>query len=606
MGFTAAQKEAIEHEGHLLIVAGPGSGKTTTFIQKALRILQDPRNTLLMTTFTKDGAEEMRRRLQTAYAKKGESLPRDDRLNISTFHSVALRHLRKSYPKLDLINPANQNGMLADAIKAYARSSEDMQLVRQEFETYMYAIDRTDLNISENAHKAIALYTQRLQSLGKTDLYTVMRDCAIKVHAGDIPPLKISHMLVDEGQDTDALQKLWIFAHARAGSTVTIVGDDDQSIYEWRNALGYTGMKDFLDTFGARRIELGDNFRCRAEILTPAVRLVEHNKARLDKDLVARRGKGGVAAVINTQAGLATQSQHLAKLIALAPELHTNTAILARQNHSLDKLEIALKAADIKYKRLGKSIWDNEYISSYMNFLEGLLTGDPAGAFSLVRFMNFEQNLVSEFLATVGKDATAFLDGKLPELAKADGPAKKRLQSLASQCAYWRKQLRGDGTMPGSVTEIVYGVAEAFKEVTRGSQASFLLDLCAGYLDEADGTLSARLRSRGTNSNKLDGINVVLMTMHGSKGMEFDTVHIIDASKPDDFNATIDVEPERRLMYVALTRAKDRCFAWYSAVPHPTIIEANLPILHGVNELCRVLELPPVIVEDKKKAAATA
>jgi superfamily I DNA/RNA helicase len=577
MAFTPNQQQAIDHDGHLLIVAGPGSGKTTTSVAKALRILRDPKRSLIMVTFTKEGAVEMRRRLDAAQEKAGGAPFGEDRLIIATFHSIAIKHLSRHVNRQRVLSPAHQNLLLNDAMFACLRDSDPKE-ARQMFERYMYAVDRTQLELPSDVSRAIQRYNELLRDTGQTDLYSIMRDCALKVHAGQIPPMPFTDMLVDEGQDTDDLQKHWIFAHARAGCKVTIVGDDDQSIYEWRQALGYVGMKDFMDTFSARRIELGDNFRCRSEILFHAVTLVELNKKRLGKTLVARRGKGGSIVAYRT-ASAEQQAVALATLIGANPEKHSDAAILARQNLSLDLLEMELRARQVEYRRIGKSIWENPVIAGYLSFLQSLYDNSTVGVLSVLRYHGIEEGTKSALLREMDGHAGSFLDGAVPELPGMEAAERKKLQDLANSCAYWRNQLRPNATgTGGSVREVIIEVGDLYAMWMGKPNPAKLVNTCAGILSNLNGTLSSRLRLVTTKSRSENKDPLLLMTMHGSKGLEFESVHVIDASATDNDSSVVNYEAERRLMYVALTRPKNRLMVWFSGKPHATITEARIPI----------------------------
>ncbi|MCV0439043.1 MAG: ATP-dependent helicase [Hydrogenophaga sp.] len=589
MAFTRAQQQAIDHDGHMLIVAGPGSGKTTTSVAKAMRILADPRRSLIMVTFTKEGAVEMRRRLDAAQQKAGGAPFREERLIISTFHSIAIKHLYRHTPRQKVLSPVQQNILLNDAMSMFIHDAEEQKAARQGFESYMYAVDRSSLALPEEVYRVIQRYSERLRDTGHTDLYSIMRDCALRVHEGTIPPMPFTDMLVDEGQDTDDLQKHWIFAHARAGCRVTIVGDDDQSIYEWRQALGYAGMKSFMDTFRAKRIELGDNFRCRSEILSHAVTLVGLNKARLEKTLVARRGKGGSIGAYNT-ASATHQARELAALVAETPAQHSNAVVLARKNRSLDLLEMELRAEGVEYMRLGKSIWDNPNIAGYLSFLQTLLDNSPVGVLGVMQYHGISEDLKSEVLRSMDGSAATFLDGEVPDLDHATAQDHKNLQELANSCAYWRKQLRASRTgVTGSVREVILEVGSLYSGWMKRRHTSELVDICSRILSDLSGTLSSRLKLVSTRSRDLDSVPLVLMTMHGSKGLEFETVHVIDASASDTDSHVANYEAERRLMYVALTRAKNRCMVWYSGKPHMTVTEARIPVKHRYEEVKELL-----------------
>jgi superfamily I DNA/RNA helicase len=113
------------------------------------------------------------------------------------------------------------------------------------------------------------------------------------MESGEIKPYAFTDLIVDEFQDTDPLQYRWVELHAMAGAHVTVVGDDDQSIYGFRAALGFRGMESFASSFEARRVVLGSNYRCRDEILSAADRVIRNNVDRIPKRLVAERGAGG-------------------------------------------------------------------------------------------------------------------------------------------------------------------------------------------------------------------------------------------------------------------------------------------------------------------------
>ena len=585
---TVQQQEAVNHDGHLLIVAGPGSGKTSTSVAKAIRILRDAKRSLVMVTFTREAAEEMRKRLAVACSNSNLRMPGEERLIVATFHSIVIKHLSRHRPRFKVLSPAAQNMFFNDAIIAAYVDKDEWGEVQKNFERFMYSVDRERVDIDPLTRKVIDRYLRLVKDSGQVDLYTVMRDCALLVNDGTIPPLPHTDMLVDEGQDTDDLQRLWIFSHARVGRRVTIVGDDDQSVYEWRNALGYEGMRAFLDTFRAHRIELNDNFRSRTEILTAATQLIGNNQRRLVKNLVAKRGRGGAIAAFKTS-NSEEQNADLADVIEEAPSAHTNAAILARTNISLDVLEIVLRGRSIPYMRVGKSIWDQPVIAGYVGLLQSMLDGTPAGLLPVLQLRNVSDAVRSDLITALCGNASTFLDGEVPDLDSADATDAAKLKSLSTDCAYWRKQLRG--TMLGaSVREVILEVGEQYSSWTKGKSKQSLLKLCSKILADLQGPLSSRLRLISRKDRDLSKAPVVLMTMHGAKGLEFETVHIIDASKTDDGKASLKPEAERRLLYVAMTRAKNCCVAWYTSEPHPGLAEARLPTQRTKADLIEMIE----------------
>lgn len=363
---------------------------------------------------------------------------------------------------------------------------------------------------------------------------------------------------------------------------MTIVGDDDQSIYEWRHALGYSGMKSFMDTFGAKRIELGDNFRCREEVLAHAVILVEHNQKRLRKHLVARRGRGGHIACYHT-ASTEAQCDELADLILQAPDSHTNVAVLARKGRSLNDLEMSLTANGISYVRIGRSIWDDTWVATYLSLLQSLIDASPVGVFGCLGTIGLDDAVKAELLHGMRGNASAFLEGKIPNMDGATETDIRLINEFAGACKYWRDQLRSKAG--GSVTEVILDTGEWLSSKQRSRRTREMIQRAASILAKLSGTLSSRLSFIARNKKPDHDAPITLMTMHASKGMEFETVHIIDACKPTDGSDVTHTEAERRLMYVAITRAKNRCFVWYSGEPHPTLREAQIPVLHQFPKL---------------------
>lgn len=582
---TPQQQEAVLHDGHLLIVAGPGSGKTSTSVAKATRILRDPARSLVMVTFTKEAAEEMRKRLVASLAEAKLRAPSEERLLVGTFHSIAIRHLRRHGLRSKVLGPSQQDILYRDAAFAAGVDKSEWGDVQKEFERIMYSVDQESVEVSETTRKVFSRYRQLLKATGQVDLYSVMRDCALRAQAGTLPPLPFSDMLVDEGQDTDELQRLWIFAHAAGGCRVTIVGDDDQSIYEWRNALGFEGMRSFLEKFRAHRVELGDNFRCRSEILGPAALLIAHNEKRLGKRLVARRGAGGVICGFR---GASADSQNtlLADLIEATPEQHRNVAVLARTNRSLDMLEIVLRGRGIAYTRLGRSIWEQPVIAGYVGLLQTLLDGSPAGLLPALQLRNVSDNVRSDLLLALGSNTSTFLDGHTPDLASSDATDKATLNDLGKDFSYWRRQLRATGNgLSGSVREVVLEVGEQYAKWTKNEHGRNLVELCSRILSDLKGTLSTRLAIVSRKDRDISKAPIVLMTMHGAKGLEFDTVHIIDANKNNDGSTVVRPEAERRLVYVAYTRAKNCCVVWHSGEMHPSIRESQIQFKQKASDL---------------------
>jgi superfamily I DNA/RNA helicase len=206
------------------------------------------------------------------------------------------------------------------------------------------------------------------------------------------------------------------------------------------------------------------------------------------------------------------------------------------------------------------------------------------GVYGCLDAVGLDQSVKTEILKRMRGSANSFLEDQLGDLNFATPTDVELIRDFAKACKYWRNQLRSDAG--GSVDEVVLDAGQwlASKQPSRYGRET--INRAASILAKLKGTLSSRLNfiSRSKRGGGKDAA-VTLMTMHASKGMEFDTVHVIDANKPDDGSDLANEEGERRLAYVAWTRARNRCLVWYSGEPHPTIREGGLKVLHQFNQL---------------------
>lgn len=194
--------------------------------------------------------------------------------------------------------------------------------------------------------------TQGLRQLN-IDLSMVMRESVTLMRKGVVPLLPVTHIIGDEMQDADQVQLELVLIHAENGIRTTLVADDDQTIYEWRSALGFAGLQHFAARTGAKTIALRENFRSRSEVLEPANILIGNNDPdRIDKQQTAIRG-GGKGWVL-TFSGSASQADHI---IAYMTDTHVNgetVAVLSRTNQALKRLAVSLWEAAIPFVMDGK------------------------------------------------------------------------------------------------------------------------------------------------------------------------------------------------------------------------------------------------------------
>lgn len=591
MGLTPSQEAAVVYDRNLIIFAGPGSGKTATSVRKGVRILSHPDNRLCMITFTTAGAGEMHERMAADFEKRGERLPAS-RLTTGTFHALTLRHYnRYATSKRKLMSPAARGGLVSSMLahlEPNDRSEYSLAL-----EKYQGALHPERLEFPAGIADFIDEYHKRLRTVNAIDLAGTMRECVLGMQQGSIPLFQLTHMIGDEMQDADEIQLELMLIHAKAGVITTLVGDDDQTIYEWRSALGYEGLMHFARETGAKTITLAENFRSRSEIVSHAQMLISHNNpSRVDKNPRAVRGPGGQIGVTSTS-DTVTECANIARAIYMHRKEGESIAVLARSNMELMLMEQALSGhqtddkqpAGILYKRDGQSMWQTPEVSSLVCLLQALVKGQTSDLVAVLGLLKVSSTTRARLEYALGPSCGAFLDGHMPlEINSADKDELKEIKDLTAVTKRCRQHLR-KGEIPFAIDASGEKVRQLLKQQPRArpKQIDALLSAAQSVLGVLSGTLSARLATISRMQEKeADPSAVRLMTMHSSKGLEFDLVFLLNCSDPDDGSTLFNAHPERRLFYVGITRAKNRLVVSYSGKPVRFIAEAGLPPHHSI------------------------
>jgi superfamily I DNA/RNA helicase len=533
------QREVVELRRHCVAIACPGAGKTKTIATKAARLLSDPNATVGAVTFSKDAAVELRDRILSLTGAQAKS-----RLIAGTFHSLAFRQLGKR----DIATDGDRMGLLARVIAelGLAWKPEEVVPVIERIKTNFGRVEAgtADAQLYE-------AYQEALARNGKIDFQDMVRLAVAGMEAGDIEPYSFTDLLVDEFQDTDPLQYRWVELHARAGAHVTVVGDDDQSIYGFRAALGVRGMESFAASFNAQRVVLGSNYRCRSEILSAADRVIRNNVDRVEKVLSAERGMGGS---VSTKRSDDEYADAVAAVELLQPHLRAgkSCAILARTNRILDPIEAVCRSHGVPYYRAsGSSVLNRPQGALMCNLLEIVEGRKQNGLDAVLGFTGMS----STYLGVLHRDMGAILVQRqkkdlvalgLPEeAASAYRGFLKRLAEWQQMCERKFYSLALDG------------VLEMMMTYAKGDQATRAIQATYDVLSRLTGTFAERIEYLRRDNNKPADGALVLTTMHSSKGLEWDHVWITRAEEgvvPDEKSTESE---ERRLFYVAMTRARD-------------------------------------------------
>ncbi len=588
-----AQKAAIGHiETPLLVLAGAGSGKTRVITEKIAWLISknhfDP-NQIAAITFTNKAAKEMRTRL----GKKASEVL------VSTFHSLGWQII-KGHPEAigrrrglsildqhsafdlvkELLPPGAPNDMVW-AVQAGIGRYKD---------TGIDANEATRLVNDESSAQAASIYQrydERLKALNAVDFDDLIRLPLVLFKNPEIRHhwhQRIGYLLVDEYQDTSLAQYQLMQALVGDRPGLTAVGDDDQSIYGWRGARADNLVHLERDYPSLKVIKLEQNYRSSGYILQSANHLIAHNPHVFEKRLWSEMGLGDRISIMG-YANDADEAENVARDIMGAHHAHRTPwgecAVLYRSNQQARAMELALRELAIPYVVSGGPSWfDAREIRDGLSYLRLLLNPNDNPAF--MRVANApKRGLGSVAMAGLGQFANqhnkSLFEAALSDAFQQSAPPKaaQAFRGLTNLLIDFNDQIERNGLPAiGSIfKEMMDHMAyldwvSANDEIKQKDRRRRNLKDLIGWLDRlgkeelsAEALLARLSLVAGPDDDRHDGKDLVrLMTLHAAKGLEFDRVWLIGCEEGMlPHTRSLDdgqIEEERRLMYVGITRAK--------------------------------------------------
>ena len=594
---------------HALILAGAGSGKTrvlTTRIAWLISTSQASPPTVLAVTFTNKAAKEMLARLAAMLPINVKGMW------IGTFHGLCNRMLRAHYrdaglPQLfQILDSADQ---LA-AVKRLPKSLnvDDEKYPPRELCWFINAQKEAGLRPAaveawdDWTKKRVELYEAyeaQCQKEGVVDFAELLLRCYELLERNE--PLRrhyqerFKHILVDEFQDTNKLQYQWLKLLAGEGAALFCVGDDDQSIYAFRGA-DVGNMRDFEREFKVGNlIRLEQNYRSHGNILDAANAIIENNPSRLGKNLWTEAGAGEPIRVHESYSDGDEARFIVEEVKALARDGHARKeiALLYRSNAQSRALEHALFNAGLPYRVYGGlRFFERAEIKHALAYLRLIANANDDTAFA--RVVNFPTRGIGarsiEQLADAAKTQGSSLHAAIPYVAGAGGA---KLAAFAALIVKLREAAHLP--LPELVEHVLdlSGLREHYRNEKEGQERLANLDelvnAAAGFVAEEgvvgeEGELSLDLASFLAHASLEAGEHqagegddaLQLMTVHSAKGLEFNIVFICGLEEglfphENSLNENKGLEEERRLMYVAVTRARQRLY----------LCHAQTRMLHG-------------------------
>jgi DNA helicase-2/ATP-dependent DNA helicase PcrA len=642
-GLNPEQREAVLHtEGPLLVLAGAGTGKTRVLTARLAHIVATrlawPSQTLTV-TFTNKAAREMRERALHLLGEAGEGLRW-----LGTFHSISAQILRQhaelvglksSFTILDTDDQVRLCKQIVQAENLDPKRWTPRNLAGLIDGWKNRALTPDKVPDEEAGHfgngkgiECYRIYQARLKVLNACDFGDLLiHNITIFQENPDLLRdfhSKFRYILVDEYQDTNVAQYLWLRLLAQGSKNICCVGDDDQSIYGWRGAEVDNILRFEKDFPGAKVVRLERNYRSTRHILAAASSVIAHNKGRLGKTLFV--GDDSAAAddpdAPKVKVRGLWDGEAESRLIADDIESHVrgggrhdDCAVLVRASWQMRAFEERFILLGIPYRVIGgPRFFERAEIRDAMAYLRLVRSPDDDLAFE--RVVNEPKRGVGD--STLAKlQAYARADGRslftlTPMVLQTDevkGPAKRGLTLFIDQINLWRDKL-ANGMPHTELAEVILeesgytdmlqkdrspqaqGRLDNLKELVR---AMGEFDTLAGFLEHVELVMDA---ASGAGSDD----QVQILTLHGAKGLEWPVVflpgweeEVFPSKRSLDENGLRGLEEERRLAYVGITRARARCYIsfvanrmiygrWQSVLPSRFIDELPHEHVDAVSE----------------------
>ena len=598
MKLNPQQQAAVQYlGGPLLVLAGAGSGKTGVITQKIKHLIVNVGylpHTVAAITFTNKAATEMQERV-------AKMLPKSQTrgLTICTFHSLGMKILReeanhigykKNFSILDSTDSAKIIGELLGGTgkEAIFKAQHQISLWKNDLKTPEEAVQTASNVWEQQTARVYASYQETLQSYQAVDFDDLIRLPAVLLQQNSEVRNKwqrrLRYLLVDECQDTNTCQFTLMKLLTGAEGMFTAVGDDDQSIYAWRGANMENLRKMQEDYPQMKVIKLEQNYRSTARILKIANKVIENNPKLFTKKLWSQFGEGEIVKVVACQ-----NEQHEAdwvvsqivkqKLVGGDKTQYADFAVLYRGNHQARIFEEALRSARVPYQLSGgQSFFDKAEIKDVLSYLRLLANPNDDPAF--LRAVTTPKRGIGD--VTLGKlntyahehECSLYEAAQTEEaLALLNNTNRQHLQAFMDMIENYRAKAETSEAgelIHNLLKEIDYENHLLANEEGKAGEIKWrnVTDL-TGWLErkgEQDGkniielaqTIALMTLLEGKGEEEVDAVK--LSTLHASKGLEYPYVFLVGCEEGilphNDSIEEDNVEEERRLMYVGITRAK--------------------------------------------------
>ncbi len=622
------REAAITVDGPVLVLAGAGSGKTRVITYRVAHLLERgvPAENILAVSFTNKAADEMRERVERLVGARGK------KVTLCTFHALGMMILKAERAALGMAtgftiyDASDQLGVVREILKRVHVDDRKFDL-----KAVLFRISR-----AKNAFLSPEKYAESVPprmpvkvvdeyDLIAADVYPKYQDALRTFHAFDFDDLicetvrlferdeavrkrwqeRYRYVMVDEYQDTNRAQFLFLGHIVAVHKNICVVGDDDQSIYGWRGAEAGHILEFDRHFPGAHIVKLEENYRSTPQILDAANAVISHNLKRHDKRLWTARRPGDklqLLACEDPEGEAKFVAEEIEVLCATRGYQHRDCAVLYRSNVQSKALEEAFRAQRLPYRVVGgQAFFDRKEVKDAIAYLK--LALNPRDEISLRRVINYPARgigptTVERLAAHAKQHGTTLWDACVQsrtsdlfdarrsdvEVEALDRRARQSLSAFCDLIERGRGLLHGGGGLRAAAKQFLdeSGLPDDLRGAAGSPiQAQRRLENLSGFLDSLQRFEEREGRDLGAFLQRLtlqtqdddDGApsdEVTLVTLHGAKGLEFPVVFLVGLEEellphrrtlypngPDSEEVAVDLGEERRLMYVGITRAKE-------------------------------------------------
>lgn len=583
--FSESQRRAISaSDGATLVLAGPGSGKTAV-ITARIRFLVETRHIppehILVITFTRAAAQEMRLRFQSMM--EGKRLP----VQFGTFHAVFFSILKHAwrYRSDQIITQEMKYAFMREILGSYRLPEDERQELTGLLLEEISAVKNNQLALEHYYAKCCGTsqfrdiytaYDGKLRANGLIDfddMLTMTRELLLqRADHLQVWQEKFRYILVDEVQDMNALQYEILRLLAAPRNELFFVGDDDQSIYQFRGARPELMRHFTRDYASANQLCLEENYRCGSRIVRASLALIAHNKNRFNKRITAARRQEGCVSV-REYPSVFQENQAIIKKIR---ELHgeglafREVAVLYRTNRQSGYLTEQLLAGGIPFfaRESVPLVYDHWIAKDMLSYLR--LGAGGRNRSDILQIMNRPLRYLSRDVLDeprVDLDCWEAAYEEQPWIARRIAQLAEDLQVMShmgpfAAMNYVRKGIGYEAYVTDYARthgQKEQELMEVLDELQQSAVGFSTLEQWQAHVKEYRQRMKEEQQKRGTS-----GEGVQILTLHGAKGLEFDTVflpQLLEGLLP--YKKAVldaDIEEERRLFYVGMTRAKERLF----------------------------------------------